>query len=177
MRVEKVPDPKIENTQDIILRVTKTAICGSDLHIFGGLFPQPKPLIMGNEFMGIVEETGGEVTALSKGDRVLIPFAVACVACFFAAMVCRGGVVSVVGVYGMPYDKFPLGQIFDKGISLYFGQAPVQKHIDDLILLVAERKIKPKDIITHRLPIEAAAHANDIFKYKKDNCVKVVLQP
>lgn len=77
----------------------------------------------------------------------------------------------------MPYDKFPLGQIFDKGISLYFGQAPVQKHIDDLILLVAERKIKPNDIITHRLPIEAAPHANDIFKYKKDNCVKVVLQP
>lgn len=87
MRVEKVPDPKIENAQDIILRVTKTAICGSDLHIFGGLFPQPKPLIMGHEFMGIVEETGGEVTALSKGDRVLIPFAVACGACFFC---CNG---------------------------------------------------------------------------------------
>ena len=63
----------------------------------------------------------------------------------------RGGVVSVVGVYGMPYDKFPLGQIFDKGISLYFGQAPVQKYIDELIGWVTARKIKLNDIITHRL--------------------------
>jgi S-(hydroxymethyl)glutathione dehydrogenase / alcohol dehydrogenase len=66
----------------------------------------------------------------------------------------RGGGVSVVGVYGLPYDKFPLGQIFDKGISLYFGQAPVQKYIDELLDWVANRKIKLNDIITHRLPIE-----------------------
>ena len=89
----------------------------------------------------------------------------------------RGGVVSVVGVYGMPYDKFPLGQIFDKGISLRFGQAPVQKYIDELLDWVAGRKIKLNDIITHRLPIEEAPHAYDIFKNKKDDCVKVVLKP
>ena len=89
----------------------------------------------------------------------------------------RGGVVSVVGVYGMPYDKFPLGQNFDKGISLYFGQAPVQKYIDELLDWVASRKIKLNDIITHRLPIEEAPHAYDIFKNKKEDCVKVVLKP
>jgi S-(hydroxymethyl)glutathione dehydrogenase/alcohol dehydrogenase len=76
----------------------------------------------------------------------------------------RGGVVSVVGVYGMPYDKFPLGQIFDKGISLHFGQAPVQKYIAELLDWVVSRKIKLNDIITHRLPIEEAPHAYDIFK-------------
>jgi threonine dehydrogenase-like Zn-dependent dehydrogenase len=58
MRVEEVPDPKIENPQDIILRVTSTAICGSDLHIYNGLLPQTKPMVMGHEFMGVVEEAG-----------------------------------------------------------------------------------------------------------------------
>lgn len=89
----------------------------------------------------------------------------------------RGGVVSVVGVYGMPYDKFPLGQIFDKGISLYFGQAPVQKYIDELIQLVANGKVKLNDIISHRLSIDEAPYAYQIFKNKEDNCVKVVMQP
>jgi S-(hydroxymethyl)glutathione dehydrogenase / alcohol dehydrogenase len=89
----------------------------------------------------------------------------------------RGGTVSVVGVYGMPYDKFPLGQIFDKGISLCFGQARVQKHIDVLLELVANRKIKLNDIITHRLPTDDAPHGYDIFKNKKEDCVKVVLRP
>jgi S-(hydroxymethyl)glutathione dehydrogenase/alcohol dehydrogenase len=374
MRVEEVADPKIENPQDIILRVTSTAICGSDLHIYNGLMPQPKPMVMGHEFMGVVEETGGEVRALRTGDRVVVPFAIACGGCFFCrsglpghcensnpkkygpegglldekggglfgytdlyggypggqseyvrvpyanfgprkisdefkdeevlfltdifptgyaaidwaglkggetvavfgcgpvglmaqkvswlkgagkviaidlepyrlemarqvansetinlaetdavqairsmtegrgADVCvdavgmeadrtpldklanvahlqvgtirafkmalsavrRGGVLSVVGVYGMPYDKFPLGQIFDKGISLYFGQAPVQKYVDELIDLVTTRKIVLNDIITHRLPLERAPHAYEIFKNKKDGCVKVVMTP
>jgi S-(hydroxymethyl)glutathione dehydrogenase / alcohol dehydrogenase len=374
MRVEKVADPKIENPQDLILRVTSTAICGSDLHIYNGLLPQPEPMVMGHEFMGIVEEAGGEVRALRRGDRVIVPFPIACGACFFCqsglpghcensnpkkygpeggllnqkggglfgytdlyggyaggqseyvrvpyanfglrkiseelkdeevlfltdifptgytaidwarlkggetvavfgcgpvglmaqkvawlkgagkvigvdlepyrlemarqvansetidltqtdavqairsmtegrgADVCvdavgmeadrtpldklanvvhlqvgtikalktalsavrRGGVVSVVGVYGMPCDKFPLGQIFDKGISLYFGQAPVQKFIDELVDWVTARKIKLNDIITHRLPLEEAPHAYEIFKNKKDGCVKVVMTP
>ena len=374
MRVEEVADPKIENPQDIILRVTSTAICGSDLHIYNGLLPQPKPMVMGHEFMGIVEETGGEVRALRKEDRVIVPFPIACGGCFFCqsdlpghcensnpkkygpegglldqkggglfgytdlyggyaggqseyvrvpyanfgprkisdelkdeevlfltdifptgytaidwarlkggetvavfgcgpvglmaqkvawlkgagkvigvdlepyrlemarqvansetidmtetdavqairsmtegrgADVCvdavgmeadrtpmdklanvihlqvgtikaletalsavrRGGILSVVGVYGMPYDKFPLGQIFDKGISLYFGQASVQKYIDELIDWVTTRKIKLNDIITHRLPLEQAPHAYEIFKNKKDGCVKVVMAP
>jgi threonine dehydrogenase-like Zn-dependent dehydrogenase len=88
----------------------------------------------------------------------------------------RGGFVSVVGVYGIPY-KFPLGQVFDKGIKLAFGQAPVQKYIDELINLLAQRKIKLDDIITHRLPLEKAPHAYEIFSEKKDGCVKVVLKP
>jgi alcohol dehydrogenase len=75
------------------------------------------------------------------------------------------------------YDKFPLGQIFDKGVSLYFGQAPVQKYIDHLIAPVTTREIKLDDIITHRLPLGQAPHAYEIFKSKKDGCVKVILSP
>src|SRR5688572_20120976 len=89
----------------------------------------------------------------------------------------RGGVVSVVGVYGVPYDNFPLGQIFDKGITLHFGQAPVQKSIDELIGWVESGKIALDDIITHRLPLSEAPHAYEIFSDKKDDCVKVVLKP
>jgi len=89
----------------------------------------------------------------------------------------RGGVVSVVGVYGMSYDAFPLGQIFDKGIKLAFGQAPVQKYIDELIGILERREIKLDDIITHNLPLEKAPDAYRIFRDKEDDCVKVVLKP
>lgn len=81
--VDTVDDPKIEKSDDIILKITSTAICGSDLHIYDGFFPQPKPLIMGHEFMGVVEEVGNTVTHLKVGDRIVVPFPVACGHCFF----------------------------------------------------------------------------------------------
>ncbi len=83
MRVDDVDDPRIEAPQDVIVRVTSTAICGSDLHIYNGFMPQKEPLVMGHEFMGVVEETGTEVHSLKRGDRVVVPFPIACGACFF----------------------------------------------------------------------------------------------
>lgn len=89
----------------------------------------------------------------------------------------RGGWVTVLGVYGVPYDNFPLGQIFDKGIMMAFGQAPAQRHIDTLIGHLERREIKLDDIISHRLPLSEAPHAYEVFNEKKDDCVKVVLKP
>jgi S-(hydroxymethyl)glutathione dehydrogenase / alcohol dehydrogenase len=89
----------------------------------------------------------------------------------------RGGTVPVGGVYGMPYDNFPIGQIFEKGLTLRAGQAPAHAYIDELLTLVAGGKIIADDIITHRLPLTEAPHAYDIFNKKKDGCVKVVLRP
>ena len=87
VRVEQVPDPVIEQPDDIILRVTATAICGSDLHLYRGKIPQVKDGdIFGHEFMGVVEEVGPQVTAVSKGDRVIVPFVIACGDCFFCQM-------------------------------------------------------------------------------------------
>ena len=87
VRVENVPDPVIQESDDIILRVTATAICGSDLHLYRGKIPQVKDGdIFGHEFMGVVEEVGSAVTAVSKGDRVIIPFVIACGSCFYCAM-------------------------------------------------------------------------------------------
>lgn len=371
--VDTVDDPKIEKKDDIIVKVTSTAICGSDLHIFNGFVPQKKPLVMGHEFMGIIEETGSDVKNLKKGDRVVVPFPIACGSCFFcshglaphcensntnygpeggiltekggalfgytdlyggfpggqaeyvrvpyanfsprkiepemsdeevlfltdifptgwsaidwsqlkggetvvvfgcgpvgimaqkaawlkgagrvigidrldyrldiarktanvetlnldhtdvvqeirdrtdgrgadvcvdavgmeanrtmmekfsnlmhmqagtinvihlcASAVRRGGVISVVGVYGSPYSNFPFGQIFDKGVTIRTGQALVQKYIDELLDLVKNKKVILNDIITHKLSLEQAPYAYDIFLKKKDNCLKVILKP
>ncbi len=81
--VDNVPDPQIEQADDIILKVTSTAICGSDLHIYDGFAPQLRDMVLGHEFMGIVEEVGPQVTRVKKGDRVVVPFTIACGSCFF----------------------------------------------------------------------------------------------
>lgn len=84
VRVEAMPDPLIQEPDDIIIRVTATAICGSDLHLYRGKVPGMKAGdILGHEFMGIVVETGPAVSKLQKGDRVVVPFVIACGHCFF----------------------------------------------------------------------------------------------
>jgi threonine dehydrogenase-like Zn-dependent dehydrogenase len=84
VKVDTVPDPEIQEADDIILRVTATAICGSDLHLYRGKIPTVEHGdIFGHEFMGIVEEAGSAVTAVKPGDRVVIPFVIACGSCFF----------------------------------------------------------------------------------------------
>ena len=375
VRVDNVDDPELQDSRDVILRVTSTAICGSDLHIYNGSIPQLRPMTLGHEFMGIVEEVGKGVTNLKRGDRVVVPFPIACGHCLFCnhdlpghcensnpeyygpegglmtekggalfgytdfyggydggqaefvrvpyadygprkvpdnltdeqvlfltdifptgysgidwadvkggeiiavfgagpvgimaaksawlrgaarviivdtqkyrldkakqtanaegilweshqqvvdeirsmshgygADVCveavgfepdrdlldrvksvinlekgspkvllacmsavrRGGYVTVLGVYATPFDNFPLGQFFDKGITLRGGQAPAHKHIDRLLEHVANGDVRLDDIISHTLPLSRAAHGYDIFRNKKDNCLKVVLKP
>jgi S-(hydroxymethyl)glutathione dehydrogenase/alcohol dehydrogenase len=374
MSVDTVPDPQLVQRDDIIVRVTATAICGSDLHIYNGFIPQAKPMIMGHEFMGIVEEAGQGVTALKKGDRVVVLFNISCGHCFYcnigqtphcersnpgkygpegglleekggglygytdlyggydggqaqyarvpyanfgprkvsdaftdeqvlfltdifptgyrgiewaqlqggetvavfgcgpvglmaqkvawlkgakrviaidkqeyrletarrtaksetinfdktdavaairdmtegrgadvcvdavgmeadrttmdkvsnavhmqggtlnafklcASAVRRGGRISILGVYATPFSNFPLGQLFDKGVSLFMGQAQVQPCIDELITWVEDGRIVLNDIISHRLPLDQAPHAYQIFRDKEDACVKVVLNP
>lgn len=83
VRVETVPDPEIVNPRDIILKITSTAICGSDLHLYDGVIPSMQAGdILGHEFMGEVVETGRSVSKFQKGDRVVVPFVIACGACF-----------------------------------------------------------------------------------------------
>ena len=84
VRVETVPDPKILNPRDAIIKITSTAICGSDLHLYEGNIPTMESGdILGHEFMGEVVETGKEVKNLQKGDRVVVPFTISCGGCFF----------------------------------------------------------------------------------------------
>ena len=84
VRVDTVPDPEIVNPHDAIVRVTSTAICGSDLHLYNGVIPTMRPGdILGHEFMGEVVETGPSSRTVKVGDRVVIPFTIACGLCFF----------------------------------------------------------------------------------------------
>ncbi|MBD2700038.1 glutathione-dependent formaldehyde dehydrogenase [Spirosoma sp. BT702] len=374
IRIENTDDPRIEESRDALIRVTSTAICGSDLHIYDGFIPQLQNEVLGHEFMGIVEEVGSGVTNLKKGDRVVVPFTIACGKCFFCqhnlqmqceesntkhygpdggllsekggalfgytdlyggynggqaeyvrvpyadyglrhvpetlkdeqvlfltdifptgwssiewgelkggetvaifgsgpvglmaqkaawiqgagrviaidpleyrlerarrvnkvetlnpdqvdvveairqmtngrgADLCvdavgmeanrtilekakavinfekgttkvlelcfqavrRGGIVSVVGVYGSPTDNFPIGRVFDKGITIRSGQSFVHKNIDYLLDLVVQGKVVLDDIISHILPLSEVSRAYDMFKNKQDDCTKVVLKP
>ncbi|MEU8420678.1 zinc-dependent alcohol dehydrogenase [Micromonospora sp. NPDC048835] len=86
VRVEDVPDPRIEEPTDAIVKITSTAICGSDLHLYEVLGPYLKPGdVLGHEPMGIVEEVGSEVTGLKPGDRVVVPFNIACGSCWMCS--------------------------------------------------------------------------------------------
>jgi len=93
VKVEQVPDPKILNSRDAIVRITSTAICGSDLHLFNGFVPtMEKGDILGHEFMGEVVETGsGLKNSLKVGDRVVVPFTISCGMCY----ACQKGMFSV----------------------------------------------------------------------------------
>jgi len=84
VRVENVPDPEIMNPRDAIIKITSTAICGSDLHLYDGYIPTMEAGdILGHEFMGEVVELGSQVKNLKIGDRVVVPFTIACGHCFF----------------------------------------------------------------------------------------------
>jgi len=378
IRVEDVPDPKILNRRDAIVKVTSTAICGSDLHLFNGFIPSmEKGDIMGHEFMGEVVEVGPMVDNLKVGDRVVVPFPIACGSCWAcqqqlfsvcentnpnawmaekmfghptagifgyshltggfaggqaqyarvpfadvgplkvpdglsdeqvlflsdilptgymgaemcdikpgdtiavwgcgpvgqfaiasayllgaerviaidrfpyrlrmarekagaetinyeeidvydtlmemtggrgpdacidavgleahtpglahvydrakqammlesdrpvalreAIMACRnGGTVSVIGVYGGLIDKFPMGSVMNRSLTIRSGQCHVQRYMKPLLEHIQAGRIDPSFIITHRLNLEDAPNGYDTFVNKEDECVKVVLRP
>ena len=92
VRVETVPDPIIQDARDAIVRITATAICGSDLHLYGGYMPtMEQGDILGHEPMGEVVEVGSAITTLRPGDRVVVPFTIACGTCYF----CQQGLFSL----------------------------------------------------------------------------------
>jgi threonine dehydrogenase-like Zn-dependent dehydrogenase len=378
VRVERVPDPTILNPRDAIVKITSTAICGSDLHIYGGYIPSMKRGdILGHEFMGEVVELGKSVTNLRVGDRVVVPFPIACGNClscqnemfslcensnpnawmaeklwghspaglfgyshltggyaggqaeyarvpfadigpikvpegmtdeqvlflsdifptgYMAAEACgiraghtiavwgcgpvgqfaiksavllgagrvigidriperlrlarensgavtinyedadvyeslleitggvgpdavidavgmeahapgpvgvydrvkqalmlqtgrptalrqairscrNGGIVSVPGVYGGFADKIPLGSVMNRALTIKTGQTPVQHYLRPLLERIIRGEIDPGFVITHRLNLNEAPKAYDMFRNKRDSCIKVVLSP
>jgi threonine dehydrogenase-like Zn-dependent dehydrogenase len=246
VRVENVPDPKILNPRDAIVKITSTAICGSDLHLYDGFIPtMEKGDILGHEFMGEVVELGSEVKNVKIGDRVVVPFTISCGNCFFCnrdlwslcdnsnpnawmaekmtggrgpdacldavgmeahgtgldalydkakqavrletdrptalrqmLVACRkGGKVSIAGVYGGFLDKIPMGAAFNKGLSFKMGQTHVHRYLKPLLEHIQNGKIDPSFVITHKMDLADAPKGYEIFKNKKDNCIKVVLKP
>lgn len=367
IRVKEVEDARLQKKDDIVVRVSSTAICGSDLHIYNGeILGMYDDYVIGHEPMGIVEDVGPEVTRVKKGDRVIIPFNVACGECFFCKnqlesqcdnanenrdtggyfgyssrygdyaggqaelmrvpfgnfvpfvipenaemedekllflsdivptaywsvinggvkagdtviilgcgpvglltqkfawqkgakrviavdhldyrlehakrtngveifnfekvdhleehlkeitrggadvvidcvgldakksvaekvetalmlqggslsafnlatkVVRKGGTIQVTGVYGMKYNLFPFGDLFERNINIRTGQAPVIHLIPELYEQIRSSRFDPTDIITHRLPLDQGEHGYKIFNDKEENCIKVVLKP
>lgn len=368
IQVKQVEDPKLQKNDDIIVRITSTAICGSDLHIYLGGMPTRPGFIIGHEPMGIVEDVGPEVTKVKKGDRVILPFTVACGHCFYCqhemesqcensnsnpeidsgayfgyterygnypggqaellrvpygnfmpykvpesceledeallfisdvlptaywsvensgvkpgdtvvvlgcgpvglmtqkfawmkgakrviavdnlpyrlnhakrmnnveaynfdeydemgaylrevteggadvVIDCVGmdgkksvvekveqklklqggtlsaiqiakeavrkfGTIQLTGVYGSLYNMFPLGNIFERNVTLKMGQAPAPHYMQRLFEMVSQGDIDPTEIITHKLPIDQAADAYRIFSEHEDEVIKIILKP
>ncbi|WP_102275476.1 zinc-dependent alcohol dehydrogenase [Cytobacillus massiliigabonensis] len=113
--IDNVLDPAIEKNDDVIVKISSTAICGSDLHLYQGNMPLPTGYVIGHEPMGIVEEVGPEVTKVKKGDRVVIPFNVACGHCAY----CKQDLTSQCDNSNPHYDS---GGYF--GYSEKYGNYP-----------------------------------------------------
>jgi threonine dehydrogenase-like Zn-dependent dehydrogenase len=95
-----------------------------------------------------------------------------------AVQACRkGGVISIPGVYGGFVDKLPLGAAFSKGLTFKMGQTHLLPYLRPLLKLVEEGRIDPSFVVTHRVPLEFAPEAYEMFKKKQDGCVKIVLEP
>jgi threonine dehydrogenase-like Zn-dependent dehydrogenase len=95
-----------------------------------------------------------------------------------AIMACRnGGTVSVIGVYGGFVDKFPMGVIVNRSLTLKAGQCHVQRYMKPLLQRIQNGEIDPSFVITHRMQLDQAPEAFDTFVHKEDECMKVVLKP
>ena len=95
-----------------------------------------------------------------------------------ALQACRkGGTVSVPGVYAGFADKFPVGAFMEKGLTLRTGQTHVHRYLKPLLDAVSEGRIDPTVIVSHRLSLDDAPHAYEIFEAKQDQCIKVVMHP
>lgn len=148
VRPERKPEPLIEHPNDAIVRVTRSCICGSDLHLYHGLVPDTRVgMTFGHEFTGIVEEIGGEVQNLQVGDHVLVPFNIACGSCYFCQRELYGNchntnpeASAVGGIFG--YSHTAGG--YDGGQAEYVRvpfadvgpvKIPDDLHVEDAVLL------------------------------------------
>jgi|KBSMisStaDraftv2_1062788.scaffolds.fasta_scaffold58872_2 S-(hydroxymethyl)glutathione dehydrogenase/alcohol dehydrogenase len=141
VRIDDKPQPSIQQPEDIVLRITSTAICGSDIHLYHGTVPGMQPgQTLGHEFMGIVEEAGPHVTEVKKGDKVVIPFNIACGQCHW----CRNNYWSQcdranpkVGDIGAAFGFTQLLGGYDGGQAEYvrvpFANANISIHVPEHI--------------------------------------------
>ena len=142
--LDEVPRPQVEEPTDVVLRVTRTAICGSDLHVLHGRIPGMLPGgVLGHEFVGVVEDVGSGVGAVSEGDRVLASFTIPCGSCWF----CGRGL----------YNRCPDNRVFGYGVFLGNLDGAQAEYV----------RVPNADIALHRLRAgmsdEQALFAGDIF--------------
>jgi threonine dehydrogenase-like Zn-dependent dehydrogenase len=160
VRCDTVPDPKIEAPRDAIIKVTSTAICGSDLHLYDGYIPaMEKGDILGHEFMGEVVEVGKENKKLKVGDRVVVPFTICCGECFF----CRKGLWSCCEITNRDGEKAT--KMFGHTTAGLFGYSHLTGHYDGgqaEYVRVPFADVCPT-VVPNGLPDEQLLFLTDIF--------------
>ena len=128
-----------------------------------------------------IDAVGAEAegSALHKitGVKLLMQAGATTAAQWAVNSVRKGGVISIVGVYGPTFNFFPLGNVLNKGLTIRANQASVKRHLPRLVEHVQSGRLKPSEIITHRVPLEEIADAYHIFDNKLDNCIKTILIP
>jgi threonine dehydrogenase-like Zn-dependent dehydrogenase len=200
VRVDTVPEPKILNPRDAILKVTSTTICGSDLHIYSGYIPSmQKGDIIGHEFMGEIVEVGPQVKKLKVGDRVVVSSIIGCGHCAYCQTqqwsLCDNSNPNgrlqeplfgfgTAGIFGYSHLFGGYAGAFAEYVRIPFadyGAIKVPDGIpDEKLLPISDAfptgymgadlcDIKPGD--------EETKHAFELFKHKRDNCIKVLLKP
>jgi threonine dehydrogenase-like Zn-dependent dehydrogenase len=128
--------------------------------------------------VGMEAKTPGPLFAYDRVKQALMletdrPFALR-----EAIMCCRnGGTISIIGVYGGFMDKFPIGSLMNRSLTIKSGQCHVQRYMRPLLDRIQKGEIDPSFVITHRLALKDAPYGYEIFKHKQDNCIKVVLKP
>jgi threonine dehydrogenase-like Zn-dependent dehydrogenase len=128
--------------------------------------------------VGMEAHTPGFIGAYDRAKQAMMLETDRPIALREAIMACRnGGVVSVIGVYGGFIDKFPMGSVMNRSLTLRTGQAHVQKYMRPLLERIQRREIDPSFVITHHMRLEDAAEGYAIFKEKQDDCIKIVLKP
>ena len=122
------------------------------------------------------EATGNALQSIT-GRKLLIQAGSATALHWAINSVKKGGIVSIVGVYGPPFNLIPIGNVVNKGITIRANQASVKRLLPKLIDHVQSGRLKPSELITHRIPLEEVSDAYRLFSSKLDNCIKTVLIP
>lgn len=122
-------------------------------------------------------EAAGNFAQTLTGVKLKLQAGAATVLHWAINSVRKGGVVSIVGVYGPTFNAFPIGNAVNKGLTLRMNQASVKRHLPRLIEHIQAGRISPREVITHRVPLEEVADAYHLFSSKLDNCIKTVLVP
>jgi len=191
VRVDTVPDPKIIEPTDAIVRVTSSGICGSDLHLYETLGSSCvsracSPSARRRRYAARARARHCWATRSSTGrSPAARPSTCGCridrLGALLAAIATarRGGTISLSGVYGGMVDPLPMMELFDKQIQLRMGQANVRRWIDDILPLVTGDgdPLGTEDFTTHTLPLADAPHGYEIFQRKQDGAIKVLLRP
>jgi threonine dehydrogenase-like Zn-dependent dehydrogenase len=165
IRLDNVTEPSIKQGFDAIVRLTASAICGTDLHFVRGTVPgMQEGTILGHEGVGVVEEVGKAVRNVKPGDRAVIASTIAC------------GALSIIGVYPETAQTFPIG-IMNKNLNIRQGNCNHRKYIQKLVDLIRTDVVNPSSVLTNLEPLTSAIEAYKLFDRREPGWTKVELLP